>query len=404
MVTEEELRQRYARLLPHLNERNRRLVLGADALEEGYGGISKVARAAGVCRNTVAAGIADLAAGARIDDGAIRRAGGGRPRIEVVHPGIEDALEALVEPVTRGDPESPLRWTSKSCMKLAADLRRTGFPVSHETVRRLLYGLDYSLQAPVKVLEGGDHPDRDAQFAHIHDTVQAFGSAEAPVISVDGKKKELIGEFKNGGREWQPATLPVEVNVYDYPDLADGKALPYGVYDVRANEGWVSVGMDHDTAAFAVATIRRWWTTMGQPRYPEAGHLLICADGGGSNGSRCRLWKRELQSLADELGLTISVCHLPPGTSKWNKIEHRLFSYISINWRGKPLTSYAIMVQLIQQTTTATGLRVQAAVDHGSYPTGVTVSDEELADIYLLRDNFHGEWNYTILPRTGGVT
>jgi len=404
MILEEELRHRYTRLLPHLNERQRRLILGADALEEGYGGISKVARAAGVCRDTVRAGIADLAAGATLDDGMVRRPGGGRRAVEVTHPGIEAALEALVDPVTRGDPESPLLWTSKSCKTLAAELQRQGFPVCHETVRRLLYALDYSLQAPVKVLEGGDHPDRDAQFAHLHDTIQAVGAAGEPVISVDGKKKELIGDFDNQGRDWQPATLPVEVNVYDYPDLADGKALPYGVYDVGANEGWVSVGIDHDTAAFAVATIRRWWITMGHARYPDAGHLLICADGGGSNGSRCRLWKRELQTLADELGLAISVCHLPPGTSKWNKIEHRLFSYISINWRGKPLTSYAIMVQLIQHTTTATGLRVQAAVDGRSYPTGVTVSDEELANSYLLRDTFHGEWNYTILPRTRGST
>jgi len=404
MILEEELRHRYTRLLPHLNERQRRLILGADALEEGYGGISKVARAAGVCRDTVRAGIADLAAGATLDDGMVRRPGGGRRAVEVTHPGIEAALEALVDPVTRGDPESPLLWTSKSCKTLAAELQRQGFSVCHETVRRLLYALDYSLQAPVKVLEGGDHPDRDAQFAHLHDTIQAVGAAGEPVISVDGKKKELIGDFDNQGRDWQPATLPVEVNVYDYPDLADGKALPYGVYDVGANEGWVSVGIDHDTAAFAVATIRRWWITMGHARYPDAGHLLICADGGGSNGSRCRLWKRELQTLADELGLAISVCHLPPGTSKWNKIEHRLFSYISINWRGKPLTSYAIMVQLIQHTTTATGLRVQAAVDGRSYPTGVTVSDEELANSYLLRDTFHGEWNYTILPRTRGST
>jgi hypothetical protein len=404
MITEDELRQRYARLLPHLNERQRRLVLGADALEEGYGGISKVARAAGVCRDTVRAGIADLAAGATLDDGMVRRPGGGRRTVEIAQPGIADALETLVEPVTRGDPESPLLWTSKSCKKLAAELQVHGFQVSHETVRRLLYALDYSLQAPTKVLEGGDHPDRDGQFAHIHDTIHAFGMAGEPVISVDGKKKELIGDFDNNGQEWQPATLPVEVNVYDYPDLADGKALPYGVYDVAANEGWVSVGIDHDTAAFAVATIRRWWTAMGHARYPDAGHLLICADGGGSNGSRCRLWKRELQTLADDLGLAISVCHLPPGTSKWNKIEHRLFSYISINWRGKPLTSYAIMVQLIRHTTTATGLRVQAALDAGSYPTGVTVSDEELANSYLLRDTFHGEWNYTVLPRTRGLT
>lgn len=399
MATEEELRQRYAVLLPQLNERNRRLILGADAREEGYGGISKVARAAGVCRDTVYAGMVDLATGGCVDAGWVRRPGGGRKRVEDLRPDVLTALDAVIDPVTRGDPESPLRWTSKSCVKLAEELQAQGFTLSDETVRRLLHELDYSLQAPVKVLEGGTHPDRDAQFAHIHDTVQAMQAAGVPVISVDGKKKELIGDYKNGGREWRPATLPVEVNVYDFPDTADGKALPYGVYDVSANEGWVSVGIDHDTAAFAVATIRRWWETMGQPRYPDTRQLLICADGGGSNGSRCKLWKRELQAWADELGLAISVCHLPPGTSKWKKIEHRLFSYISINWRGKPLTSYAIMVQLIQHTTTATGLRIQAALDEGSYPTGVKVANEDIADLNLLRDAFHGEWNYTLLPR-----
>jgi hypothetical protein len=397
MVTDEELRQRYVDLLPVLNERDRRLLLAADAREEGRGGISRVARAAGVCRDTIYAGLDDLAA-PRPLDGRIRRPGGGRKRVEARYPTLLAAVEALLDPVTRGDPESPLRWTSKSCAKLAVALQAQGYAVGDDTVRRLLRELDYSLQAPAKVLEGGDHPDRDAQFQHLNTQVQAFLAAGEPVISVDGKKKELIGTFANRGREWRPATLPVEVNVYDYPDDADGKAVPYGVYDLCANEGWVSVGIDHDTAAFAVATIRRWWQTLGQERYPAARHLLIAADGGGSNGSRCKLWKWELQRLADDLQLSISVCHLPPGTSKWNKIEHRLFSFLSINWRGKPLETFAMMVQLIRSTTTTTGLRVYADLDTCVYPTGVRVSSAELAQVYLLGDTFHSEWNYTIMP------
>jgi len=402
MTSEEELRQRYALLLPHLNERNRRLLLGADAVEEGRGGITKVARAAGVSRETVYAGIADLHDGACMGDGRIRQPGGGRKRLEETQPGILAALDTIVDPVTRGDPESSVLWTSKSCVKLMHELQAHGFTISDETVRRMLHELDYSLQAPVKVLEGTDHPDRDAQFAHIHATVQAVQEAGEPVISVDAKKKELIGDFKNGGREWRAGTIPVEVNAKDFADLAEGIAVPYGVYDRTFNEGWVSVGIDHDTAEFAVEAIRRWWEEMGHDRYPEAAHLLICADGGGSNSSRGHLWKWELQTLADELDVAVSVCHYPPGASKWNKIEHQMFSFISINWRGKPLTSYACMIHLLEHTTTATGLRIRAELDTGSYPTGINISEEEMAHLRLLCDTFHGEWNYTILPRTRG--
>lgn len=398
MATEQEIRQRYTTLLPHLNERARRLLVAADALEEGRGGVSKVARAAGISRETVYQGLRELAAGPVIAPGRIRQPGGGNKRAEDRQPGLLAALEALVAPVTRGDPMSPVLWTSKSGEKLAAALRAQGFQVCGNTVRRLLKALDYSLQAPAKVQEGGHHPDRDAQFEHIATTVQAFQAADLPVISVDGKKKELVGEFRTGGREYRPVGMPEEVNVYDFLDAAEGKAVPYGVYDVGAKEGWVSVGIDHDTATFAVATIRTWWRRLGQARYPDATHLLICADGGGSNGVRCKLWKCELQRFADETGLALSVCHLPPGTSKWNQIEHRLFAFITMNWRGKPLVSYEMIVQLIRHTTTTTGLRVDAALDVDNYPTGKRVSAEEWEAIQLLRDTFHGEWNYTILP------
>jgi hypothetical protein len=293
---------------------------------------------------------------------------------------------------------SPLQWSSKSAAKLADTVTAQGHPVSEGAVRRLLHEQGYSLQSTRKTLEGASHPDRDAQFGHISATAQAFQADGQPVISVDAKKKELIGPYRNGGQEWRPAKQPERVRVYDFPDQADGKGLPYGVYDVGANEGWVSVGCDHDTAAFAVATIGQWWARMGQARSPAATRLLICADGGGSNGSRCRLWKRDLQAWADRTGLTIQVCHFPPGTSKWNKIEHRLFGQISTNWRGKPLTSHEVMVQLIQGTTTRTGLRVEAALDDGTYPTGIKVTTAELAALNLVRDDFHGEWNYTIRP------
>jgi hypothetical protein len=398
MATDQELRQRYRHLLPQLNERERRLLVAADAVEEGRGGISRVARASGYCRETIYHGLRELQAGDVVAEGRVRHPGGGRKRVEAHDPGLLPALEALLKTATRGDPESALQWSSTSCGKLAAALTAQGHPVSSGTVRRLLKELDYRLQAPRKVLEGSDHPDRDAQFQRIQETAQERLDAGEPVISVDCKKKELIGPFANKGREYHPTGDPEEVNVYDYPSDADGKAIPYGVYDVGANEGWVSVGVTHDTAAFAVATIRQWWERLGQPRYPQATRLLICADGGGSNGSRCRLWKRELQDLADDTGLALSVCHFPPGTSKWNTIEHRLFGQISINWRGKPLVSYQVVVELIRHTTTQTGLRVQAAVDQREYPTGIKVTDGELAAVQLTREEFHGEWNYTIWP------
>lgn len=403
MATEEDLRQRYAVLLPQLTERQRRLLLAADARDEGRGGPSKVARAARVSRQTIYDGLHELATDTGLPADRSRRPGGGRKPVEVTHPAVLPALEALLEANTRGDPMAPLRWSSKSGEKLADALRVQGFPVCGNTARRLLKVLDYRLQAPAKVQEGRDHPDRDAQFQHITHTVHAFQAAGLPVVSVDGKKKELVGEFWTKGREYHPTGMPPEVNVYDFLDAAEGKAVPYGVYDVSQNEGWVSVGVDHDTAAFAVATLRTWWTRLGHVRYPDATHLLICADGGGSNGTRCRLWKRELQRWADDTGLTLSVCHLPPGTSKWNQIEHRLFAFISMNWRGQPLVSYEVIVQLIRQTTTTTGLRVDAALDRETYPTGERVSDEEWAAIHLLREAFHGDWNYTILPRNRGA-
>jgi DNA-binding phage protein len=400
MATLTELRQKYGLLLPHLDERGRRLMVAADAAEEGRGGVAKVAKASGLGRAAIYRGMEELAGQPTPETmtGRIRRPGGGRKRKETTDPALLPALEALLEASTRGDPEAPLKWSSKSCDKLASALTAQGHPVSGGTVRRLLRALDYRLQAPVKTDEGGDHPDRDAQFQYISDTAQALLAEGQPVISVDGKKKELIGPFKNGGREYHPTGLPEEVNAYDFPDLAEGKGLPYGVYDVGHNAGWVSVGTDHDTAAFAVATIRQWWTSMGQARYPAATRLLICADSGGSNGARCKLWKRELQQFADETGLALTVCHFPPGTSKWNKIEHRLFAQISMNWRGKPLESHEVMVELIRHTTTKTGLRVEAALDEETYPTGIKVTDEELAQVQLVRDAFHGEWNYTIMP------
>ena len=309
-------------------------------------------------------------------------------------------LESLVEPVTRGDPESPLRWTCKSVRQLAAQLKRRGHKTSHRMVAEILHSMDYSLQANRKTLEGASHPDRDAQFHHISDRIQAFQAERQPVISVDTKKKELVGDFQNNGRERRPKGDPEKVRVHDFVIPQLGRVAPYGVYDVTPNAGWVSVGVDHDTAAFAAQSIRRWWESMGREAYPQAARLLITADSGGSNGARVRLWKLELQKLADETGLRISICHLPPGTSKWNKIEHRLFSFLSQNWRGKPLVSHQVIVNLIAATTTKAGLRVRAEVDPGRYPQGVKVTDKEVASIRIERDRFHGDWNYTILPRS----
>jgi transposase len=353
-------------------------------------------------RGTLIRGIAELKTASKPTRGQrIRRKGAGRKRTVDRDATLRRDLESLVEPVTRGDPESPLRWTCKSVRQLAAELQRRGHQTSHRMVAELLHEMDYSLQANRKTLEGSSHPDRDAQFHHISDRIREFQADHQPVISVDTKKKELIGDFKNGGRELRPKGDPEKVRVHDFviPEL--GRAAPYGVYDVTQNAGWVSVGVDHDTAAFAAQSIRRWWESMGNHAYPQAARLLITADSGGSNGARVRLWKLELQKLADETGLEISICHLPPGTSKWNKIEHRLFSFISQNWRGKPLVSHQVIVNLIAATTTKTGLRIRAEVDTGKYPKGVKVSDKDVAEIRIQRDEFHGEWNYTILPRPG---
>lgn len=401
MIDETAIAARFLSLSPLLDERARRLTAGAEALAIGRGGVAAVSRATGLARTTVARGVADVQAGETVERGRIRRPGAGRPPIEQRDPTLRADLEALIEPGTRGDPESPLRWTTRSVRNLADELRRLGHAVSHQTVSELLHDMGYSLQANRKTLEGTAHPDRDAQFAHISSAVQLQLSLGEPVISVDTKKKELVGPFRNGGRELRPAGDPERVLMHDFviDDADHGRVSPYGVYDLAANEAWVSVGTDHDTGAFAVEAIRRWWQTMGAPLYPDATRLLVTADAGGSNGSRLRLWKTELQRLADETGLEIAVCHFPPGTSKWNKIEHRLFSAITMNWRGKPLVSHEVIVKLIAATTTRTGLRVRSALDTGSYPKGVKVADAEMATLHLQRDAFHGDWNYTLIPR-----
>jgi hypothetical protein len=393
------LARKFDLLADILDERVRRLVAAAEAEALGFGGVTAVARASGLSRGTVIRGMAELKAAPKPARGQrIRRKGAGRKRTIDQDTTLKRDLESLVEPVTRGDPQSPLRWTCKSVRQLTAELKRMKHQTSHRMVAELLHEMDYSLQANSKTLEGSSHPDRDAQFQHISDKSLEFQAARQPVISVDTKKKELVGDFKNNGRELRPKGDPEKVRVHDFviPEL--GRAAPYGVYDVTQNSGWVSVGGDHDTAAFAAQSIRRWWESMGAKAYPEARKLLITADSGGSNGARVRLWKLELQKLADETGLEISVCHLPPGTSKWNKIEHRLFSFISQNWRGKPLVSHQVIVNLIAATTTKTGLQVRAEIDPGKYPKGVKVSDKEIATIRLERDEFHGEWNYTIIP------
>ncbi|WP_157255256.1 ISAzo13 family transposase, partial [Nonomuraea typhae] len=382
---------------PHLDERQRRLLLGAEARALGHGGLRAVAQAAGVREATVSLGVDELEAGAE-PLGRARRPGGGRKRLIETDPELRSALLALVEPDERGDPTSPLRWTTKSTRKLAGELTRQGHRVSADTIADILRGEGFGLQANAKTLEGAQHPDRDAQFCYLNEQVREHRDAGQPVISVDTKKKELIGEFKNAGRQWRPKGKPVPVNVYDFAESAVGKAIPYGVYDLAANTGWVNVGTDHDTAAFAVASIRRWWHAQGRLAYPHADRLLITADAGGANGYRTRAWKSELAALAAETGLAITVCHLPPGTSKWNKVEHRLFAHITMNWRGRPLTSHEVVVNSICATTTTTGLRVQAALDAGSYPLGARVSNADLAALPLARHAFHGEWNYTLHP------
>jgi transposase len=395
----EGIQQRYAAVAGVLDERARRAVAAAEALAYGWGGIRAVARATGLTRASIALGIRELRGEVPVAPaGRVRRPGGGRKPVEAHDPSVRADLERLVEPSTRGDPASPLRWTCKSVRRLARELQEQGHQVSYQKVDELLHALGYSLQANRKTHEGADHPDRDAQFAYLNATSAGFLAAGEPVIWVDTKKKELVGAFKNGGREWQPAGQPEEVQGHDFalPEL--GRVNPYGVYDLAANAGWVSVGLDHDTAAFAVATIERWWEQTGRQRYPHARRLLITADGGGSNGARLRLWKWELQRLADATGLEISVCHFPPATSKWNQIEHKLFSFITQNWRGRPLVSYAVIVSLIAATTTATGLTVESELDPRTYPAGVTVSHAQMAAIQLERAAFHGDWNYTIRP------
>jgi Rhodopirellula transposase DDE domain len=393
------IRQRFSDLVPLLNERDRRLWAATEAKSLGYGGIAAVGRVTGISRRAIHAGLRELNSLQCFGSPQrIRSRGGGRKPLVMMQPDLPDALEALVEPTARGDPESSLRWTCKGVRRLATELQEQGFQIERQKVADLLHELGYSLQANRKTREGSQHPDRNAQFAYIAAAVAAFQARALPVISVDTKKKELVGEFKNTGREWCRQGHPTRVRVHDFADPQLGKAIPYGIYDLTANLGWVSVGIDHDTAAFAVATIRRWWQKLGQPLYPHARELLITADGGGSNGSRSRLWKVSLQQLADELGVTIQVCHFPPGTSKWNKIEHRLFSQISTNWRGQPLTSHAVIIELIAHTTTTTGLRVQAELDTGCYPTGIRITRQQFATVNLFPAAFHGDWNYAICP------
>ena len=395
----EKIRKKYERLSGVLDERSRRVWASAEAEALGYGGQSIVAKATGLSRMTFYSQNLDNSNenNSTPPHPRIRKDGGGRKKLTQREPKLLSALEALVEPTTRGDPENSLRWTCLSTRQLAAALEKQGYRIGRQTVAYLLDELGYSLQGNQKTKEGSGHPDRDAQFRYIHDQVESFQRRGQPVVSVDTKKKELVGDFKNGGKEWRPKGDPEPVRVYDFVDKLLGKANPYGVYDPTANEGWVSVGVDHDTAEFAVESLRRWWAHMGCARYPMAKQLLVTADGGGSNGSRVRLWKVALQQLADQTGLDISVCHFPPGTSKWNKIEHRMFSYISMNWRGKPLISHEVIVNLIAATTTRKGLKIEAEIDRNIYTKGIHVPEEELEKLHIERASFHGEWNYTIL-------
>ena len=400
MSGEREIAERFRLVEPWLNERMRRLWAAAESAAVGRGGASLVARATGVSRRAIAVGTAELKQEPKEPmhrEVAVRRKGAGRKKTLAKDLTLLQDLEKLVNPFTRGDPQSPLLWTCKSVRNLAEELRRMGHNVSHMLVAGMLRKQDYSLQANRKTKEGSSHPDRNAQFEHINAKAEEFLKLGQPAISVDAKKKEQVGEYKNGGREWRPKGQPEPVQVHDFAKVKDA---PYGVYDLGRNVGWVSVGTDHDTSAFAVESIRRWWKTMGRDSYPTARQLLITADGGGSNGSRVRLWKLELQKLADETGLEISVCHFPPGTSKWNKIEHRLFSFITQNWRGKPLVSHEVIVNLIAATKTRTGLRVSSQLDTGKYPKGIKVSKQEFETIHLRPDAFHGDWNYTIQPQT----
>jgi hypothetical protein len=402
MATIRSIESKYAALSPLMDERMRRQWAAAEARAYGWGGVRAVSRAIGMSPNTVLKGLAEIEHRRRNPkappEERLRRPGGGRKALTEHDPELVEALEALVDPVTRGDPESPLRWTCKSTSQLARALTQGGHAVSPRSVGRLLNAAGYSLQSNRKTLEGASHPDRNAQFEHISRQVRAFQWKGQPVISVDTKKKELVGPFKNAGREWQPKGEPDEVRVHDFLDQDLGKAIPYGVFDIGGNQGWVSVGIDHDTARFATAAIGRWWKKLGSKRYRYAKALLITADGGGSNSYRCRLWKVALQDLATHLGVPVHVCHFPPGTSKWNTIEHRMFCHITQNWRGRPLVSHEVVIQLIASTTTKSGLRIQAELDTGIYPIGVVVSDDDLNAVNIRRADFHGEWNYEILP------
>lgn len=401
----EMIRTNYSTVKPQLDERTRRLWAAAEAKALGHGGTRTVAKATGMSATTIRLGRRELATYQPSTPPEvkqrIRHPGGGRKRLTAKEERVLQALDALVEPTSRGDPVSPLRWTCKSTRKLEAELHSQGFHISHTKVGQLLKHLGYSLQSTRKRYEGTSHPDRDAQFEYINARVKEFQKRNQPIVSVDTKKKELVGNFANRGREYQPQGLPEEVEAYDFPSLATGKSIPYGIYDMTANTGWVSVGTTHDTAQFAVATLRQWWLRMGHVTYPHAKELLITADSGGSNGARCRLWKTELQKLADETGLKLTVCHVPPGTSKWNKIEHRMFCHITGNWRGRPLSSYGVIVNLIANTTTSTGLTIEAELDTRAYPTGIRITDEHMRELNLTKHNFHGsDWNYTLEPRT----
>jgi hypothetical protein len=398
-VATDVIRTKFESLAPALDERSRRLWAAAEAKSLGHGGIARVSRATGIAYSTIVRGLKELETGPPLPSGRIRRPGGGRKKTVEKDPTLLADLEGLVEPTASGDPQSPLRWTAKSARTLAGALRTMGHDVSHQLVVELLHAAGYSLQGNRKSREGTNHPDRDAQFRHIQRQVRRFQAAGRPVISVDAKKKELVGDFRNAGKTWAPKGCPEPVRVHDFQIPEQGKAIPYGVYDLTRNAGWVSVGIDHDTARFAVRSIGRWWRKMGRPNYPNTDALLITADAGGSNGSRTRLWKWELQQLANRTGLSITVCHFPPGTSKCNKIEHRLFSYISTNWRGRPLVSLAVIVNLIASTRTEGGLRVRCELDTGGYPKGQEISDAQMAQLRLRRHRFHGDWNYTIQPK-----
>jgi len=399
MEVEDILTKKFDLIKPFLNEKQIRLWGATESIQLGYGGVSIVSRSTGISRRAITKGRAELKAISLEDEkNRIRKTGGGRKKLTLISPEIKNHLEELISPATRGDPEYLLKWTSKSIRNLADAMQEKGFSISHQTIATLLVELDYSLQANKKVMEGSSHPDRNEQFEFINKKAKAFQALNFPVISVDTKKKELVGNYSNKGQEYRPKKNPELVNTYDYPDKELGKVSPYGIYDIKNNLGWVNVGVDHDTAQFAVQSIRSWWHTMGKKFYKSPNKILITADGGGSNGSRVRLWKLELQKLANELSMEISVCHFPPGTSKWNKIEHRLFSFISQNWRGKPLTNHQVIVNLIASTKTKSGLKVECQLDKNLYEKGIKVSDEELKEINLVNDEFHGEWNYTILP------